>query len=175
MYKRQAEVSADLVRNPFINIDPIINGENLILWRDDPNTVYGNNVYFDQRASPLTNVLRLGNVILTGQPALTRAITDRRMTTRAAMEATLDHNDADRGLAYEIRQGVMMRDEQWFDIDRQPVTVPPNPAQGDGTAPGTLHTISTFGLTVVNRDNITRYIPRHPNTCLLYTSPSPRD
>ena len=155
-----AEIDADLVTNPSINTAAIVDGINVLHWRDDPHGNYAGNMYVEQRAAPLTNVLRLGNVTLTGSPAITRALVDRRMTTRSAMEATLDHDDTARGPAYEIRVDRMLRDEQWLDIDRQPLTVPPNPAQGDGTAPGTLQKLASFGLFVVNRDGITPYIPR---------------
>ena len=49
-----------------------------------------------------------------------------------------------------------------MDRDRQAGRVrPPNPAQGDGTAPGTLEGIARFGLYVVHWDNITPYQPRN--------------
>ena len=166
-----AELTADLVRNPAINTAAIIDNINVLHWRDDPHGVYGGNIYFEQNAPPLTHILRLGNVTTTGSPELTRALTDRRMTTRTAMEATLDHDDVGRGPAYEIRVDRVLRDEAWLDWNRQPVTTPPNPEQGDGTGPGTLQKMATYGLYVVNRDGITPYIPSLVGDYFVYIDP----
>ena len=80
------------------------------------------------------------------------------MNTQAALEAIHAHNDSD-GRAFEIRQDELMIDERWVGIDRQAVTVPPNPVQVQGQ-PGTLTNLAWFGLYVVRRDNINPYETR---------------
>ena len=165
-----AAIDVDLPRNLNVDTASQIGHLNLALWREAANTVYDSNVYFDKHAA-LPHVLRLGNVDLTGNQAVSRAIFDRRMTSQAALEATHVHDDAANGRAYDIRNDRIRLDTGWCTLGRQPLTIPPNPAQGDGSAPGTLAKIATFGLYITTDDEITAYVPSRRDTYVVVVDP----
>ena len=78
------------------------------------------------------------------------------------MQLIHEHDDAARGRLYELRSNQMMLDRAYMELGRQPLTIPPNPAQGDGMGAGVLWRTSTWGLSIVDRDNVTKYFPnRH--------------
>ena len=165
-----AEVIIDLPRNLAVNTADIIGTQNLLHWPQLPGGVYGGNIYFEKTAA-LPNVLRLGNVELTGTPDLTIALFDRRMMTRPAMEATHAHDDAGRGRAYDVHLNRMRWDDAWLIIGRQPLSVPPNPPQGDGQGAGALWRVSTWGLYVTRQDDVGALIPSRTLTYIATIDP----
>ena len=165
-----AEVIIDLPRNLAVNTADIIGTQNLLHWPQLPGGVYGGNIYFEKTAA-LPNVLRLGNVELTGTPDLTIALFDRRMMTRPAMEATHAHDDAGRGRAYDVHLNRMRWDDAWLIIGRQPLSVPPNPPQGDGQGAGALWRVSTWGLYVTRQDDVGALIPSRTLTYIVTIDP----
>ena len=165
-----AEVAVDLPRNLTVDTSDIIDTQNLLHWPANPAGVYGGNIYFEKN-DPLPHVLRLGNVELTGTPVLTRALFDRRMTTQPAMEATHSHDDAARGRAYDVYSNRMRWDDAWLILGRQPITVPPNPAQGDGQGAGALWRVATWGLYVTRQDDIATLLPSRTDAYIVTIDP----
>ena len=155
------EIAVTLFPNPNIDAGTVINGVDITTYPQTLDGLYENNIGFDKSSNPaIPSNIRLGNFNTTGKKPLTRKLLDRLMNTQAALEAIHAHNDSDTR-AFEIRQDELMIDQRWVGIDRQALSVPPNPAQGDGTAPGTLEGIARFGLYTVHWDNITPYQPRN--------------
>ena len=153
-----ADISDDLPRNPNVDTDDIIDMQNLLHWPQLASGVYGGNIYVDKESS-LPHTLRLGNVQLSGSPVLTRALFDRRMLTQPGMEITHEHDDAGRGRAYDIYRDRIRLDDAWMVFGRQPITVPPNPAQGDGRGVGALWKVSRWGLYVTRHDDLAALEP----------------
>ena len=164
-----AEIVVDLPRNPNVDVADVVDGVNLSHWRDAANAVYGGNAYI-HKAAP--NELRLGNTELTSRPAVTRALFDRRLTGQAGLEITHAHDDAARGRAYDVHPNRIRVDDGWLILARQPVTVPPNPAQGDGTGAGALWRISTWGLYVTRRDDVATYTPSRTAAYAVIVDPA---
>ena len=161
-----SEVAVDLPRNLNVETGAVVDGSNIATqWREDGSGVYGGNIYFDKAAS-IPHTLRLGNVELTSRSILTRSLFDRRMTSQAALEATHDHDDTG-GRAYDIRNNLIVIDERWLAIGRQPITVPPNPATGSGA----LNKLATWGLYVVQRDGLTAYVPDRTGNYFVVIDP----
>ncbi len=145
-----AELDVVLRRNTNVDLAETLNGENLISYHGLRTSLYDANIYFD--SAPTPNVLRLGNVRLSGKQALTRALFDRRMGTQAAMEAT--HSYQGSGRAYDIFSNRMRWDLSWLTIGRQPTetNLETNPLTE-------LRKLASWGLYTVGADDATPYLP----------------
>ncbi len=144
-----AELDIELPRNPNVDISDDMNVR-VLAYHELRTSNYNGNVYFDKSVTP--HVLRLGNVTLSGDQALTRAVFDRRMGSRAALEAT--HAYTGGGRAYDIHANRMRWNLAWITIGRQPTV-----ANLEAVELTKLRKLASWGLYVLGADDATRYTP----------------